>query len=93
MKSIEQLKKVYEREVELAEKHKNTAADIKKQIDALQGKMIIQKINALNMSGEEYDKFIKLLGRGKKTIFETAEQVLGKEKNLPEKGDEKGLET
>lgn len=92
MKSIEQLEKAYEREVELSEKHKKAASDIKKQIDVLQGKMIAQKINALNMSGVEYDKFIRLLGSGKKTVLEAADQVLGRESTLQENGDEKGRE-
>lgn len=91
MKSIEQLEKAYEREIELSEKHKKTAIDIKKQIDVLQGKMINQKINALNLSGEEYDRFIRLIGSGKKTVLEVADQVLGRQKQ-PEKGDEKGRE-
>ncbi len=91
MKSMEQLEKAYERELELAEKHKRTAADIKKQIDVLQGKMITQKINALNLSGEEYDRFICLIGSSKKTVLEAADQVLGRQEQQ-EKGDEKGRE-
>lgn len=91
MKSMEQLEKAYERELELAEKHKRTAADIKKQIDVLQGKMITQKINALNLSGEEYDRFIRLIGSSKKTVLEAADQVLGRQEQQ-EKGDEKGRE-
>lgn len=76
MKSMEQLEKAYLREMELSEKHKKNAADIKKQIELQQGKEITQKINSMKMSGAEYDKFIKLLSGGKKTVLEAASLVL-----------------
>ena len=76
MKSIEQLETAHQKELDLAEKHKKAAADIRKQIEHQQGKMIMQKINALNMSGSEYDRFNKLLKCGKKTILEAADMVL-----------------
>ena len=80
MKSIEQLEQAYQKEITLAEKHKKTAADIRKQIETQQGKMITQKISALNMNGKEYDMFIKLLASGKNTVLQAADQVLGMEK-------------
>lgn len=89
MKTMEQLETAYQKELSLAEKHKKAAADIKKQMELLQGKTIIQKINSMNMSGSEYDKFIKLLSSGKKTVLETADQVLGEKQ---EKGDVKSSE-
>ena len=85
MKSIEQLEQAYQKELDLAEKHKKAAADIRKQIEHQQGKMIMQSITALNMSGTEYDKFIKLLKSGKKNVLEAAEQVVAGRKG--EKGD------
>ena len=86
MKTIEQLEQAYKKEVDLAEKHKQAALAIRKQIEHQQGKAITQKINALNMNGKEYDTFIKLLSSGKKTVLQAANQVLG----TPEKG---GTET
>lgn len=80
MKSIEQLEQAYQKEIALAEKHKKAAVDIRKQIEVQQGKMITQKINALNMNGKEYDMFIKLLSSGKKTVLQAANQVFGLEK-------------
>lgn len=80
MKSIEQLEQAYQKEIALAEKHKKTAGDIRKQIEVQQGKMIAQKINALNMNGREYDMFIKLLNSGKKSVLQAADQVFGMEK-------------
>ncbi len=77
MKTIEQLEQAYQKELGLSEKHKKTAADIRRQIELQQGKQITQKINALNMSGAEYDRFIKLLASGKKTVMQVADQVLG----------------
>lgn len=85
MKSIEQLETAYQKEMALAEKHKKTASDIRKQIEHQQGKMIMQSINALNMSGSEYDRFNRLLKSGKKTVLEAADQVLA---GKSEKGDD-----
>ena len=76
MKSMEQLEKAYQKELDLAEKHKRNAADIKKQMELQQGKMISQKVNSMNMSGAEYDRFMRLLASGKKTVLEAAEIVL-----------------
>ena len=89
MKTMEQLEAAYQKELSLAEKHKKAAADIKKQMELLQGKMVIQKINSMNMSGAEYDKFIKLLSSGKKTVLETADLVLSEKQG---KGDVKSSE-
>lgn len=87
MKSMEQLEKMYFRETELAEKHKKTAADIKKQMELQQGKAISQKVNAMNMNGAEYDRFMKLLAGGKKTVLEAAELVLADSIREKEGGD------
>lgn len=78
MKSIEKLEKSYKREVELAEKHRRNAADIKKEIELLKGSMINQKTKALNLNGAEYDQFMKLL-ESKRNVLEAIEFVLGKE--------------
>lgn len=78
MKSMEQLEKAYQKEMDLSEKHRKNAADIKKQMELQQGKMISQKINSMNMSGAEYDRFMRLLASGKKTVLEAAEIVLDK---------------
>lgn len=87
MKTIEQLEQMYEKEMALSEKHKKTAGDIRKQIETRQGKMITQKINALAMTGAEYDKFYKLLSSGKKTVLEAADQVLGVQKGGTKTGE------
>lgn len=89
VKSIEQLEQMYEKEMALSEKHKKAAGDIRRQIETQQGKMITQKINALNMTGAEYDRFYKLLSSGKKTVLQAADQVLG----IQEKGGSKTSET
>ena len=87
MKTIEQLEQMYEKEMALSEKHKKTASDIRKQIETKQGRMITQKINALAMTGAEYDKFYKLLSSGKKTVLEAADQVLGVQKGGTKTGE------
>lgn len=76
MKSMEQLEKAYQRELELSKKHKKAAEDIKKQMELQQGKAVNQMVNAMNMNGAEYDRFMKLLAGGKKTVLEAAELVL-----------------
>lgn len=93
MKSIEKLEENYKRELELAEKHKQNASDIKKEIELLKGNMINQKTKALNLSGAEYDRFMKLLGSDKKTVLEAIGLVLGEDavQELSEPADtEKG---
>lgn len=92
MKSMEQLEKMYAKEIELADKHKKNAADIKKQMELLQGKMIGQKINSLNMNGSEYDKLMKLLSSGKKTVLEAAEIVLEERTKMQKGGEISGAE-
>lgn len=86
MKSMEQLEKMYEKEIDLSERHKKNAADIKKQMELLQGKEVTQKINSLKMSGAEYDRVMKLLSSGKKNVLEAAEIVLGAGAVRQEKG-------
>lgn len=87
MKSIEQLEAAYQKELDLSEKHKRAAADIRKQIEHQQGKAIMQSISALNMSATEYDAFIKLLKSGKKSVLEAADHVLaGREKGADNAG-------
>lgn len=90
MKNLEQLEQAYEKEIALAEKHKKTAADIRRQIDLRQGKMITQKITSLNMTGAECDKFLKLLSSGKKTVLQAADQVLGEQGKGGTKTGEEG---
>lgn len=90
MKNIEKLEQAYQKEMDLSERHKKAAADIKKEMELLQGKLIMQKITSMNMSGAEYDRFIKLLSGGKKTVLDAADQVLeGRQK---EKGDAESSE-
>ena len=86
MKSIEQLEAAYEKEMALADKHKKVAAALRQQIEHQQGEAIMKSINALNMSGSEYDRLVKLLKSGKKTVLEAIDQVLvGKQEE--KKGD------
>lgn len=89
MKSMEQLERAYQKELDLAEKHKKNAADLKKQMELQQGKMISQKINGMNMSGAEYDRFMRLLASGKKTVLEAAELVLAENIPAEKEGGEK----
>lgn len=77
MKSMEQLEKIYEKEMRLSEQHKKNAEDARKQMEYQRQKAFGQKINALNMSSTECDMLLKLLASGKKTVMEAVELVLG----------------
>ena len=52
MKSLEKLEEQYQKELALAQKHKQDAEDLRREIELLKGTMINQKIKALNFSGE-----------------------------------------
>lgn len=86
---MEQLEKVYEKEMRLSEQHKKNAEDARKQMEHQRQKTFGQKISALNMSGAEYDQLLKLLASGKKTVLEAVETVLG---STPEEAAKKGDE-
>ena len=92
MKTMEQLEKAYEKEVQLAEKHKQNAAAYKKQMEQLQLKNVTQRVVSLNMSAKEYDDFMKLLKSGKKSVFEAVNLVIG-EKAKEVKSDDNTEET
>ncbi len=73
---MEQLEKAYQKELELSKKHKKTAEDIKKQMELQQGKAVNQMVNAMNLNGAEYDRFMKLLAGGKKTVLEATDIII-----------------
>ncbi|MCM1388121.1 MAG: hypothetical protein NC231_12395 [Bacillus sp. (in: Bacteria)] len=79
MKSMEQMQALYEKEIGLSEQHKKKALSVKKEMKHMQGKNVNEKVKALNMSGAEYDSFIKLLSSDKKKVLEAVNIVLGKE--------------
>ena len=89
MKSISFYEKQYQKEMELAEKHKKNAADIRKTIDAVKGKLTISAMNALNLNSAEYNQLMKFLKQDKKTICEALDLVVGKE---PQEGKNNGEE-
>ncbi|EOS46436.1 hypothetical protein C809_02468 [Lachnospiraceae bacterium MD335] len=76
MKSLEKLEEQYQKELALAQKHKQDAEDLRREIELLKGTMINQKIKALNFSGEEYKKLMVFLN-DKKGIMEAIELVTG----------------
>ncbi len=82
MKSFEALQKAYEKELQLSEKHKQNAADIKKEIEAQRGKALSKKINSLSLSGQEYDQFLRFLD-GKQTLFEAIELLNSRKEEEP----------
>ena len=92
MKSIEYYENKLKKELELSEKHKKNAADLKKEIDKLKGKMTMTAVNALNLNGAEYNRLMKLLKQDKKSVMEAIDLVVEGEnlKNVAEgEGNEK----
>lgn len=81
MPNIEKLEKLYTKEIEALEKHrtlfenhKKKAADYKEQIEIAKGLALQKQINQQNLSGEEFEKFLKLL-ESKKSIIEALKIV------------------
>lgn len=92
MKTIEQLEKLYEKEASLAEKHKNNAVTVKKEIESRKASMINSKAKELNLSGQEYDRLLKLLAN-KKNLMEAIDLVIGTEEKKDKKEEATGEET
>lgn len=92
MKSISYYEKQYQKELELADKHKKNAADIRKQIDAIKGKMTLSAINALNLNGSEYEQLLKLLKQDKKSVLEAVQLITGEETINEKEREEEGEE-
>lgn len=78
MKSIEALEKALAKEQELIEKHKQKAADIEKEIKLRKGQATMKAVNALNLTGKQYDLFLQMLAN-KNSVLEAVELVTGKE--------------
>jgi len=88
MKSIEYYKKQLQKELDLCEKHKKNAADLRKEIEKLKGKMTMSAVNALNLSAAEYNRLMKLLKQDKKSVLEAIDLVIpGEQLNHTEKGE------
>lgn len=79
MKSIETLEKELVKENELIEKHKKKAEAIEKEIEHRKGQATIKAVKALNLTGQQYDRLLKLLS-SKKSVLEAVELLVG-EKN------------
>lgn len=86
MKSIEYYEKQLQKELNLIEKHKKNATDLRKEIDNLKGKQTVAAVNALNLNGAEYDRFMQLLKQDKKSVIEAIDLVMGTENVQAGKG-------
>ena len=85
MRSLEKLEEHYQKELSLAQKHKQNAEDLKREIELLKGSMITQKVKSLNINGEEYRKLMDLLN-DKRGLMEAIELVSGNAEKV--KGDD-----
>lgn len=85
MKSLEKLEEQYQKELALAQKHKQGAEDLRREIELLKGTMVNQRIKSLNFNAEEYRKLMMFLN-DKKEIMEAIELVTASSGNM--KGDD-----
>ncbi len=76
MKSLEQLIELQKKELELAENHRKKAADLKRQIEIYRCDTAQKKLNALNLTGQEYDRLMSLLSSGKVNVLAAADIIL-----------------
>lgn len=58
MKNLDKLQESYEKELELAKKHKKKAEELKQKIDEQKSMLLQRKMQELNLTPEEYEKFI-----------------------------------
>ena len=72
MKSIETLENALKKEKELIEKHKEKVAAIEKEIELKKGQATMKAVKALNLTGQQYDRFLKLIS-SKKNVLEAVE--------------------
>lgn len=58
MKNLDKLQESYEKELELARKHKKRADELKQKIDEQKSMLLQRKMQELNLTPEEYEKFL-----------------------------------
>lgn len=75
-KTLGQLEQQYEKAQENADIQRKKAVVIKKQIESQRCEMIRKKLNQLNLSAEEFDKFISFLSLDKDKVLGTLENAL-----------------
>lgn len=91
MKSIEALEKELTKEKELIEKHKKKATAIEQEIELRKGQAMVKAVKALNFSGQQYDRFLRLLSN-KKSVMEAVELLVVEDKSILESGSESSEE-
>lgn len=58
MKTLERLQESYEKELDLAKRHKKRAEELKQKIDEQKTLSLQRKMNELHLSFNEYEKFL-----------------------------------
>lgn len=91
-KNVQFYEQQLNKELELAEKHKKNAADLKKVIAHMKGEETLAAVNALNLTGSEYSALMKVLKQDKKSFLKVIERFETKEEEEHNK-DEDTLET
>lgn len=73
-KRLETLKKRLQKERDLEKKHKENADRLQKEIENQQQQEINKAVNKLNLSGEEYKKFMSAL-RKKQNLMDAIDHI------------------
>lgn len=58
MKNLEKLQESYEKELDLAKKHKQKAEELKRKIDEQKSMLLQRRMQELNLTADEYEKFL-----------------------------------
>lgn len=87
-RSIDFYEKQLEKELQLIEKHKRNAADLRKLITRQKGEETVAAVNALNLSSPEHASLMKLLKQDKKAFLKALEAVTREKDNDPNEGKE-----
>lgn len=65
MKNLDKLQESYEKELELARRHKKKADELKQKIDEQKSMLLQRKMQELNLTPEEYEKFLDFVSNKK----------------------------
>lgn len=68
MKNLDKLQESYEKELDLAKKHKTKAEELKQRIDEKKAQLLQRKMQELNLTASEYERFISFVSDRKNLL-------------------------
>lgn len=92
MKNLDKLQESYVKELDLAKKHKKRADELKQKIDEQKSQLLQRKMQELNLTSDEYEKFIDFVSNKASVLSvlspEEVERVIRETPDVQSKGDE-----